>query len=573
MSEPIRTHELQVFLCHASVDKQAVMQLYNRLSKLNWIKPWLDKKDLLPGQNWRVEIPKAVRQSDIVLVCLSENSINKAGYVQKEIVYALDVAEEKPEDTIFVIPLRLEECKVPERLDTWHWVDYFEEGGFDQLLRGLLHQAEKLGLKPDMLQAEVPVREPETNKSPQSSSDSSKPPSEARRQQIKKGLQEAYTLKGEVEQALLVTTSPTVRAGLNLELENTDKRIKALEDEYGKYSSPKDSSLSIPPTPPRPPVATPIPKPPETIDTMKVPDLLLNPESSEIQRERLLRELAHSDTTPERRLAIGDRLSEIGDPRPGVGTIKVVIRARKVELPLLEWCEIPAPPHGKFMMGADDQDDNPRREVELDYSFKMSKYPITYRQFQTFVDSGKYNQPTWWQGFPKEYQPQPIGKQYKKVANHSRNTVSWYQAVAFTRWLSAGYLAAGWLGEGWELRLPIEMEWEYAARGRDERQYPYGNKFDATKANTIETGLVTTSAVGCFPEGVSPFGVLDMSGNVWEWCLNKYSNDNERRVLRGGSFFYGASFATCVCRLNFDPDYADYLLGFRVVGASSIAPL
>ncbi|MBP7687715.1 MAG: toll/interleukin-1 receptor domain-containing protein, partial [Thermoflexales bacterium] len=106
---------LRVFLCHASSDKPAVRDLYQRL-RADGFEPWLDEEDILPGQDWKREIPKAVRESDIVLVCLSKHSINKEGYVQKEIKVALDVAEEKPDDVIFLIPVKLEECDVPERL-------------------------------------------------------------------------------------------------------------------------------------------------------------------------------------------------------------------------------------------------------------------------------------------------------------------------------------------------------------------------------------------------------------------------------------------------------------------------
>jgi len=101
------------------------------------IKPWLDEADLLPGQTWQLEIPKAVRASDVVIVCLSSSSSSKAGYVQKEIKYALDVADEQPEGTIFVIPLRLEDCVVPDRLSHLQWVNYYEQGGHERLIRAL----------------------------------------------------------------------------------------------------------------------------------------------------------------------------------------------------------------------------------------------------------------------------------------------------------------------------------------------------------------------------------------------------------------------------------------------------
>jgi hypothetical protein len=110
--------------------------------------PWFDEESLLPGQDWKREIIKAVRASDIVIVCLSNKSITQSGYVQKEIKFALDVAEEQPEDAIFLIPLRLEDCEVPERLGRWHWVNYFEESGYDRLRRALTKRADALGKVP-----------------------------------------------------------------------------------------------------------------------------------------------------------------------------------------------------------------------------------------------------------------------------------------------------------------------------------------------------------------------------------------------------------------------------------------
>ena len=141
MNEIQEKSPLRIFLCHSSGDKTRVRALYQRLSSEGF-DPWLDEEKLLPGQEWKLEIPKAVRASHIVLICLSSNAINKAGYVQKEIKYALDVAEEQPEGTIFLIPLKLEECDVPERLGRWHWVNYYEENGYERLMSSLRMRAE-----------------------------------------------------------------------------------------------------------------------------------------------------------------------------------------------------------------------------------------------------------------------------------------------------------------------------------------------------------------------------------------------------------------------------------------------
>jgi len=137
---------LRAFLCHSSNDKAAVRDLYRRLLAEN-IDPWLDEQKLLPGQEWNQEINNAVRSADVVIVCLSLGSVGKAGYVQKEIKYALDIADEQPEGTIFLIPLKIEECEVPERLKRWQWVNYFENNGYNRLIEALRQRAQNLGIR------------------------------------------------------------------------------------------------------------------------------------------------------------------------------------------------------------------------------------------------------------------------------------------------------------------------------------------------------------------------------------------------------------------------------------------
>ena len=115
---------LRVFLCHATIDRPMVKDLYRYLKRRS-ILPWLDSENLLPGQDWRIEIPKAIASSDVILICLSQEAIDKQGYVQKEIRFALDKAAEIPEGRIFIIPVRLEECTVPESMQRYQWVDLF----------------------------------------------------------------------------------------------------------------------------------------------------------------------------------------------------------------------------------------------------------------------------------------------------------------------------------------------------------------------------------------------------------------------------------------------------------------
>ena len=133
---------LKVFLCHARSDQTTVRVLYNRLVK-DGVDVWLDKEKLLPGQDWEYEIRKAVREADVVVVCLSKQ-FNQAGFRQKEVRLALDTAMEKPEGEIFIIPLRLEECENLKSLSHLHWVDIFEEGGYGKLTQALSLRAQQV---------------------------------------------------------------------------------------------------------------------------------------------------------------------------------------------------------------------------------------------------------------------------------------------------------------------------------------------------------------------------------------------------------------------------------------------
>jgi len=143
MPEP---RPLKVFLCHAKEDKPQVRELYRRLHA-DGIEVWLDERSLLPGQDWKVEIPKAVRESDVVIVCMSPVSARKEGFVQAEINFALDMALQKPEGTIYIVPAKLEECEVPDKLSRWQWVNLFEDAndGYEMLMLSLKLRAKNLG--------------------------------------------------------------------------------------------------------------------------------------------------------------------------------------------------------------------------------------------------------------------------------------------------------------------------------------------------------------------------------------------------------------------------------------------
>ena len=207
---------------------------------------------------------------------------------------------------------------------------------------------------------------------------------------------------------------------------------------------------------------------------------------------------------------------------------------------------------------------------EAEAEFYIARYPVTQLQFQAFVaaDEG-YDNPHWWQGFEagKPHLSEPRWPE----PNVPRTDVDWFEAIAFCRWLTHRGKAAR---SGWEIQLPTEAQWLLGYVGAGNREYPWDGEPDPQRhANFDDTGLGRTSAVGVFPGGRAHCGALDMGGNVWEWCLDKYDQpshtaidaSDDRRVLRGGSWFDVPGYLRSAFRSGSYPDDRDPNLGFRVV--------
>ena len=278
--------------------------------------------------------------------------------------------------------------------------------------------------------------------------------------------------------------------------------------------------------------------------------------------------------------AAGAALGRLGDPRPGVGV--------KDGLPDLDWVTVEA---GPFLMGSDKNKDRDAQKDEqpqftcslIRRPYQISRYPITVAQYRCFIEDGGYTQQIHWTAEGWQWRqkgqingPESYGGVYE-IPNHPQAGVSWYEAVAFCRWLAAQ--------TGNPMRLPSEAEWERAARHIDGRLYPWGNRGQpADHCNMNETGIGTTSAVGAFPAGNAMCGAADMSGNVLEWCstkwLENYQNyarhaddalaGDARRVVRGGSFDLSQDFVRCAFRRFDYPVGRRNLVGFRVVCAPGL---
>lgn len=215
-------------------------------------------------------------------------------------------------------------------------------------------------------------------------------------------------------------------------------------------------------------------------------------------------------------------------------------------LPDIKWIEISLP-------------DSTNGEI-----FYMSKYLVTNIQFQAFVDDDGFSNSRWWEDVA-EQEFSPIAPLFD-YTSYPRDSVSWYAAVAFCRWLSSKF--------GFEVRLPTELEWEQAAGINSEKIFPYGNTFNAKKGNFAETGMGRSTAVGIFPEGDSIYGMSDMSGNLWEWCLDVWENgildtkslkSRNPRVIKGGSFIDYEPYTKIKNKRHNVPHATNPYQGFRII--------
>jgi serine/threonine-protein kinase len=175
--------------------------------------------------------------------------------------------------------------------------------------------------------------------------------------------------------------------------------------------------------------------------------------------------------------------------------------------------------------------------------YAIAMTPVTNAQYRAFVEATGHRTPGHWKRgrIPSDKEDHPVVR------------VTWDDAVAFCEW------AGG--------RLPTEKEWEKAARGTDGRQYPWGERWESGLCNTDEAGIWDTTPVTRYPEGASPYDLLDMAGNVWEWCEDWFDEGQGDRVVRGGSYVDLHWDARCAGRGWQRPGTPHDDLGFRVVVA------
>ena len=260
------------------------------------------------------------------------------------------------------------------------------------------------------------------------------------------------------------------------------------------------------------------------------------------------------------RAQAGRCLAELGDPRP-----EIMVAGRML------FCRIPA---GTFLRGCSPDDslgrerEKPLREVLLEYDFWLAKHPVSVAQYRAFsAATARGRSPSTASGYAENF---PVAH------------ISMDDALAFCEWVSGQLVAASPISPANEalapwsralaagiLRtsLPSEDEWEKAARGPTAAwMYPWGAGADANKANYQESGLGTYCSLGCFPLGESPFGVADLSGNVWERCRGSLVVEGVRCApLRGGAFSSTARHVRCAYRnLSYREHGRSRTVGFRL---------
>lgn len=518
---------LRVFLSYASQDRPLVRELSRQLVGEGWIDTWVDEKSLLPGQDWRVKIEEAVEEADAVIICLSNHSVSKEGYIQKELRYAREIALEKPEEAIFLIPLRLDECEVPRGLRFYQWVDYFgdeKNHNYEALVKSLkLRYEQKLKLE-ELEHTRVENAKKEAVEKARLDAE------ELERQAIR------YELSGDFWNARKIWYEikriDPFFPRVDIKIRELEWELRPVPKSYAKEQPalPKAKSayssrtlvlyLSIAfaliivvllairfLTQQKSPMPTITPTP---AYSAPAPTRVLSTKSSRTNITPTKTQMPFSTST---RVAYNPHPDQLDYIDPFGVSMRLV-------------------PAGEFMMGNDIlSDEKPFHQVYLD-AFYMDKYEVTNAAYKACVDAGVCT-------LPRQI------NSYTRPSYYGNSEFDEYPVI-YVDWNQAKTYCEEWRGGS----LPTEAQWEKAARGEDGRTYPWGEGIDKTLAN--HNGYVgDTTQVGSYESGKSPYGIYDLAGNVWEWVADWYdssyyanspasnplgASSGQYHVLRGGSW-------------------------------------
>ena len=589
---------LRIFICHASPDKASAHVLYTHLKAMQ-AQPWLDEEDLIGGQDWRYVIRQAVENSDVVLVCLSRQSVEHDGFVKDEIGFALTHAERQPNGAIFVVPLRLEECAVPERLRRWHWVDWFGPRGSNQLQRTLERRVSDV--KAPALT--VAVAEAKPIVTPLANPIEVQPQPQPQVQPAKSGISRRAVLAslggaaGLGAVALIanqlnllgapVATSPTPTATATAT--NTPQPTATVTD-----TVQPTATNTVPPTAtPLPPTATntALPTPTSVVRSTQTPTPTPVVATNTAEPTATATPTAKATDTPQPTQTPTETATSQFQPK-SLKPILTLTDPFKMDFVLV--------PAGPFWMGSDKAKDSlafdnelPQHSVTLG-DYYIGKYEVTNEQFGAFVQATSYKTTAEKEGTGVVWtdkwelvkgadwrHPRGPDTNIDKKSQHPVVQISWPDANAFCEWLSEKRKR--------KITLPSEAEWEKAARGTIGWIYPWGN--DALTKDLLKfiLNVGDTTPVGQYNQkGDSPYGCADMAGNVLEWTRSlwgkdvntpefKYpyvasdgredltAGDDVRRVVRGGAWYYIDGSVRAAVRGGLTPTYRLVSLGLRVM--------
>lgn len=544
MPEPNRP--LKVFLSYASQDKPLVKELSRRLEDEGWVDVWIDAKNLLPGHDWRLKIEEAVEESDTVIICLSTNSITKEGYVQKELRYAREIALEKPEDSIFLIPLRLDECDVPRGLRFYQWADYFGEKkdeSYDALTASLkLRYEQKMKFEEaERLRKEQLQREATEKKA---------------REKAEKEATEKARQKAQEEENRRIAKEKAERQAAEREKKEKE-RLEKMSREGDRKSKQENEKKEIKSVSPKPKLDRPkaylfgsftvIAFGMVLFSFLKKDPVKVVEPTSEINPTRVAVTLTYTETIEPTNTLSSEpsSTSTATSTLPPTPLPSKFIDSKGVPMALVS--------AGEFIMGSEAGDDAKSvHTVYLD-SYYMDIYEVTNAFYKDCVTIGVCSDPE--SGFYP----------YKDYSEHPVVNITWGQADQYCAWRGGS--------------LPTEAQWEKAARGADERTYPWGEGIDCSKAN-YRTCNSNTVKIGSYESGKSPYGIYDMAGNVWEWTADWYDDNyyqysissnplgpvsGRYRVMRGGSWSFRIEDLPTYNRRQGDPDSGRNTIGFRCV--------
>lgn len=527
MTEP---RPLKVFLCHASADKPAVRKLYRYLRERK-MDSWLDAEKLLPGQNWQVEIPKALLSSDVIVICLSKNSVDKEGYVQKEIKFALDKALEMPEGRIFLIPARLEECDLPHSLSAYHYVNLFEDDGYKRLLRSLRVRAEQIGAaKISVNQDTIP---PDVEKTARE---------KAERETAEKAARDKTEReKAEREAAEKTAREKVERLGLAIAMSEITEREaaeKTAREKAEREAFEKAGRENLEPT------------------VGQIANLSRTPTQKKEQKKKPARKINFRPYVIAGIILIA-LLFGIYGINYAINNWPAAVPSTFTPTPVTMLSEkdgmtLVFVPAGEFTMG----DFWNSHKVTLD-SYWIDQTEVTNKMYALCVQADVCQPPSSTSSYTRiDYYDVSEFDDYPVIY------VDWYKAKTYCEWAGR--------------RLSTEAEWEKAARGTDARIYPWGSEAPNSNLANYNSDIGDTTQVGKYSAGASIYGVLDMAGNVWEWVSSLYqsypysASDGREdlsasgsRLLRGGAWNYYDYYVRSSFRYRNFPDLTSPVVGFR----------